>query len=270
MLGKLIKHEFRATGRIMLPLFLVMLFVSVLANFAIKHFDNTVESSIMRVFMVIIIIIFFIGLASMIFVSLILTVNRFRSNLLGDEGYLTFTLPVSVHSLIWSKVIVSTVWFIAAVAVMICSGLIAAFEVAFIHDFARLIKQIFDSITTNDVIEVTGITVQFAVMTVLSCATLCLIFYSAVSVGHGFANHKMLFSVIAFFVISIAMSLIDTAIGNLIDMINLDNGLIEVALSDSTKEFHIDMAIANLVIALHGAVYYIITVYNLKHRLNLE
>ena len=57
--------------------------------------------------------------------SIVLMVNRFRTNLMGDEGYVTFTLPVSSHQIVWSKIIVSTVWFIAtgiveALALLVC------------------------------------------------------------------------------------------------------------------------------------------------------
>ena len=36
MLRKLLKHEFRATGRIMLPLYLVVILTAVFANFSIR------------------------------------------------------------------------------------------------------------------------------------------------------------------------------------------------------------------------------------------
>ena len=39
-------------------------------------------------------------------------IQRFYKNLLRDEGYLMLTLPASVHQQVWSKLIVSSVWFI--------------------------------------------------------------------------------------------------------------------------------------------------------------
>ena len=41
MLRKLLKHEFRATGRIMLPLFGILLLVSVGANFSSRGMLNS-------------------------------------------------------------------------------------------------------------------------------------------------------------------------------------------------------------------------------------
>lgn len=47
MLRKLLKHEFRATGRIMLPLFGILLLVSVGANFSSRGMLNS-DSSLLR------------------------------------------------------------------------------------------------------------------------------------------------------------------------------------------------------------------------------
>ena len=41
MLRKLMKHEFRATGRIMLPLFLILLVTAVGANFSVRGMLDT-------------------------------------------------------------------------------------------------------------------------------------------------------------------------------------------------------------------------------------
>jgi hypothetical protein len=51
---------------------------------------------------------FGIAIVGVSVMSVVLMVNRFRSNLLSDEGYVMFSLPVSVHELVWSKIIVST------------------------------------------------------------------------------------------------------------------------------------------------------------------
>ena len=52
--------------------------------------------------------------------------QRFYQNLLGTRGYIMFTLPASVHQQVWSKLIVSAVWFIATGVAVILSFLVAA------------------------------------------------------------------------------------------------------------------------------------------------
>ena len=53
--------------------------------------------------------------------SLVVMIQRFYKNVLGDEGYLTLTLPVNVHEILWSKLIVSFVWFLATGLIAIAS-----------------------------------------------------------------------------------------------------------------------------------------------------
>ena len=46
----------------------------------------------------------------MLLLTLVLMVYRFYKNLMTDEGYLMFTLPVSRSQLIWSKLMVALAW----------------------------------------------------------------------------------------------------------------------------------------------------------------
>ena len=61
MLRKLLKHEFRATGRIMLPLFGILLLVSVGANFSSRGMLNS-DSSLLRTLGTIFIMLFIVGI----------------------------------------------------------------------------------------------------------------------------------------------------------------------------------------------------------------
>ena len=107
MLGKLMKHEFRATARIMLPVMGAMVALALLANLSIRGLaGNLSDIPMLRILFVLIIIFFSVAVVATIVMSLVIMVSRFYRNLLKDEGYLMFTLPVSVHELIWSKLIV--------------------------------------------------------------------------------------------------------------------------------------------------------------------
>jgi hypothetical protein len=264
MLGKLIKHEFRATGRIMLPMFAIMLLVSALANISIANLDR-VNNRILGVIMMIIVVVFAIGLIAMAIVSIVLMINRFRSNILGDEGYITFTLPVSVHSLLWSKIIVTTVWFLLTILVIVLCGIAAAFRNSFIGEIINFIKYVVNSFDLHLAIKKGSVLAEFVLMFVLLAASFCLSIYAALSIGHGFANHKMLLSNVSFFVLMFLMSMLSTLSGS-----SFTDVLLDVNLDDPMNVFHLEMLFINLYIAIHGAIYYVITVLNLKYRLNLE
>ena len=100
MLGKLMKHEFRATRRVMLPLYLILLVTAVAANFSTRMlFDS--RHWALTTLGTLLVISFGVAVAGVCVMSVLLMVQRFYKNLLQDEGYLMFTLPVSVHQHIY-------------------------------------------------------------------------------------------------------------------------------------------------------------------------
>lgn len=87
---------------------------------------------------------FVLALIATFVVAVILAILRFRSNLMADEGYVMFTLPVSTHTLVWSKLIVSAVWFLGAVVVDVLSLLALVANVEMFWELGRVFQEIAD------------------------------------------------------------------------------------------------------------------------------
>ena len=111
MLSKLIKHEFRATSRIMWPVFLGMLALTALMRFSQLLLNGGHIPWLLQLIGVLLVIGFVMGLFALAFAPLVLSAVRWRDHV---RGYLTLTLPVSLHQLLISKLIVSAVWYAAA------------------------------------------------------------------------------------------------------------------------------------------------------------
>ena len=126
MLTKLLKHEFRATARIMGPLYLVLLAVALGFNFSARLMDS--GNFVLNMLAALVVMAYVVAITAVFIVAFILMLQRFYKNLLGDEGYIMFTLPASVHQHVWSKLIVSAVWFIATGVVVFLSVFVAAFN----------------------------------------------------------------------------------------------------------------------------------------------
>lgn len=120
MLGKLIKYEFKATARIFLPLFAALLAVSAITRLMVGLRLETphVISMVLSIMLMV----------AAFVMTLILTIQRFYKNFMTDEGYLTFTLPVSTGRLIWSKLIVAVIWIVVCSVVAILSLMLMAFS----------------------------------------------------------------------------------------------------------------------------------------------
>ena len=117
MLGKLMKYEFRATGRVFLPMYAVLLVMSVLARifysgrfgaFSDQHFGVL----LLRIAVTLLMVMLFTAVAV---VTLALILRRFGRNLLGREGYLMNVLPVSPWQHVTGKLIVSGIWFLLSI-----------------------------------------------------------------------------------------------------------------------------------------------------------
>ena len=220
MLGKLIKQEFRATGRIMLPVFGALLILSVLGNFSILMMDRGVTNSvILKILFSLLTSGFIFGVFGVMLVTLVLMVTRFYRNLLKDEGYLMHTLPLSVHGLVWSKLVVSLVWFIVTGLII---ALILFLTVLFQsgHSFVD-ISLYFPSWTRiRAALQGEGILSRLISLGVLAVVLFlvsffsgCLHFYAAMSMGHMFNRDKILLSIVFYVALSVALSLMLSVLG---------------------------------------------------------
>ena len=101
MLSRLIGYEMKAFGRILLPLYGVAIILSLLVGIEF----NVVSGSQLSESTVGTILILFLGLLIMaiFIVTVVLSVGRFYTNLLGREGYLMFSLPTGTGTLIWAN-----------------------------------------------------------------------------------------------------------------------------------------------------------------------
>ena len=264
MLTKLLKHEFRATARIMGPLYLVLLAVALGFNFSARLMDS--GNFVLNMLAALVVMAYVVAITAVFIVAFILMLQRFYKNLLGDEGYIMFTLPASVHQHVWSKLIVSAVWFIATGVVVFLSVFVAAFNVSFLTDLASVFPKLFQQMTAYYAVNGTVFALELLALMLAACMSFSLQFYAALAAGHSFANHKMALSVAFFFafqfVVQMAVLLDEGPLHQF--LLTLDFQLTGVA------AVHFTMVALLLLTVLYGAIFYIVTTITLKKRLNLE
>ena len=277
MLGKLMKHEFRATARIMLPVMGAMMALALLANLSIRGLaGNLSDVPLLRILFVLIITFFGAAVVATVVMSLVIMVSRFYRNLLKDEGYLMFTLPVSVHELIWSKLIVSLVWFLATGLLIFLVMALMALNLSHTN-LEMILKQLpswSEIIGWLDQAGVRGQVITFLVQTVLGTLTgilaACLHFYAAMALGHMFSKDKVLLSIVFFVGISFAFNLMEMGYGvvgfGLSDLENLDMSSGREGLAFVSNVIWHGIGLS----AVQAAVLYLAAFLGLKKGLNLE
>jgi len=275
MLGKLLKHEFRATGRLMLPALGAVLVLAVLANLSIR-FIQISNSVFLTVLLGLVIAAFVIGVIAVSIMTIVLMVMRFYRNLLKDEGYLMHTLPVSVHELVWSKLIVSFVWFtvtflliwlVVLLTVLIQTG----------TDLGQLIAGLPSWAEIRDFLAKAGLGMgdlwllggEMLLAAIVGGLYTCLHFYAAMALGHMFSKDKVLLSILFFVGLSIALSILQTGFNvNLV----LHAESMEELMETARGGIRLMQGVFGRAIGLElvqSALLYLATVLPLKKRLNL-
>ena len=201
MLRKLIKYEFRATARVMLPLYLVTIVLALLTRGAslwleLATADMTMGESILGFLAGLVAVAFVLALLATFIVAVVLAVFRL------------FTLPVSPHSLVCSKLIVSTVWFLGAVVIDVVALVSLVADVAMFQEMGRMFREVFDNLTAYYLGNGVLFLVELVILFLVGCAYTCLSFYTPLAIGHSFAQHKMLLSVAFFFAIEVVVQII--------------------------------------------------------------
>ena len=263
MLGKLMKYEFRATGQSMLPL-LAFVLVAALGVNIMERITQHSESDAVGFLAGLLMFVFIMAIVVLSVMAVFIMAQRFYRNFLTDEGYLMFTLPASVHSLLWSKIFVSSIWFAAVGAADVLAVLIASFQVSNVSRFISSLTDMFKSLTAQYALNGAAFIAESIVVIFLACAVTCLMFYAAMAVGFSFPRHKWFMSVLFFFIFTIALQI--CGFGGMFTWVNVGGG---PAMSALTM-MHTTMGVAMGIEALLGAVFYVLTALMLKKSLNLE
>lgn len=257
MLGKLLKHEWKATARRYGLFYLILAAITLFA--AIIHgiptdnvFYNMGEFALLAIYV--------ISLIGVFFCSTGMAIVRFYKNMVSDEGYLTFTLPVKVWQLVFSKLLVAFVWQIATVVLCILS-LLGVFVVGHID-----LKEFFEGVSAlggefGKLVPVLGI------MMIVSTIYQLTVYYLSMAIGQLFGTYKILASVIAYcalaFVIEIVIVLVVVGIFGVAGFMKMSTAMMT---TDGMANFYLVFTGMSAVI---GVAAYFVTCHLLTKKLNL-
>ena len=268
MLTKLLKHEFAATARFMWIIYAAMAALSVFANISMRLLDKPEIPGLLHALMILILVVWVISLIAAMVATLVLMLKRFHKNLLTDEGYLMFTLPTDTHRLVIAKLLTAVVWQLATMAVIaLCVGL-AVMSTSFLREIAEFLRGMFRELTVYYAANGALIILEVLLMLFFGCASSLLEFYSSMSIGHGFANHKGLWSVVFYFAQSTALQTLSTVGIFLLSQSPIWQS--DFMTFDGVQAWHMSVLSVCVAELLICGIFYCLTTWNLKHRLNLS
>ena len=268
MLGKLLKYELKATSRVFIPLYIAILVVSIVNGLSLNLEILNIQGLATIVLMCLFI--------SLFVITIVVTIQRFNKNLLKDEGYLMFTLPVSSKHLVLSKYLTSLIWtFLSFVVAFLSFTIIFMIPTYKYLDFSYFIKE-FNLLFSNMLnLNILGQFLKIILLMIISYTIFIFNVYLALSVGQLpiFNRFRNVSSFIGFLVINLLISYAQNIVSLFVNdaSVNIEaidniNYAISSVTSIVSKGLNIAIVI-NLIIIL---VLFFATTYILDKKLNLE
>lgn len=263
MLRKLMKYEFKATARMLLPLYGALIGFAIINKLFIGMNLDTANSQFLNgIPAMISMTAYGITMAAVIIVTFIIIIQRFYKNLLCDEGYLMNTLPISTWKNIASKLIVATIWNIVSLCVALVSILIMVYKPGVINEIISGISQLFTEGYNEVGVSVYMIAIEVIILGLVSTVFNTITIYTAISLGHLANKRKILSSFGAFIVLNMIINAIVGVVGSIFTMTVIDVN----SLSDINALL---ISIIVISIAITAGLFAVCN-YILKNKLNLE
>lgn len=268
MLGKLMKYEIKGTARLLLPVYAALLVMTLLnkiflsINSQATGFIMTTGIS-MALYVCIII--------ALVVMTFIVIIQRFYKNLMTDEGYLMFTLPVPTWQQIVSKLIIALMWsFVCGIVIMLSIMILAidGTSLQYMGEFFQELGRAFNSPQGGQAIV---ILIELFILMVVGICSNVLQIYTSISVGQLFGRHKIIAAFGAYIVINLILQIIFTTM-TVSFALTSDTSMINAFFNNMDPVAAVNWmlnigTLGNLVLA---AIYFVATNYILKNKLNLE
>ena len=277
MFGKLFKYDFKSNYKWYCITFAILLTLSIFMGFvagsslrpeAINRYSEypTSISGIIVTFYLLFLLLF--SAACSVFVSnTIIIIRRFYKNVFGREGYLTWTLPVTPHQILLSKLLSAFVWTLLCMLTMFISGLVI-FGIALPlvgFPFNEIFKYI------GEIPDLWLWIVKYGFLNLLQILSGILFFYLAISVGQLFKKNRIMMAVLFGFLIWTVLAVLSIFLPNSFDPYGI-YGLYNYSYSTMDFEQMLDVfLIIRIIFELVKIFGFYFTIYAIvKNKLNLQ
>ena len=267
MLGKLIGYETKAFGRIMLPLYGAMLAFALFTGLSIRFLPEDIMQGLPGV---LIFMLYTFLMLAIIIMTCVLSVTRFYKNLLGEEGYLMFSLPTDTATLIASKVISVVIWSTLSAIVAVLSIALSVLGAGGIEPFRDIIEFMSYPEIVERLPSVLGVTAMTVLIIIIGTAASIVRIYAGIAIGHQFNSHRILFSILALVAFNVIGTTLSSILGSLGYYSGVFDSLSRIFDADTLQGLYLAQA-GMIVLALVQVVFFgLLTWVLLDRKLNLE
>ncbi len=211
MLGKLIKHDFKSTSKVMVPISIAFVAITLLGVLFLG--TNLMQQEELLPLTITLLIAYILMLITLTMISQIYLIVHFYRNMFSSQGYLTFTLPASPQKIFHSKMLVGCTWLLFISVLTVVSALILIGAASGFENISSIIHEIFSmQLFTNGNLgtdfsasftEVIGynssqLLLLFSILTLISIYYNIAVGYGSVTIGQLYAKHKVVGAVLVY------------------------------------------------------------------------
>ncbi len=264
MLGKLFKHEFKTSAKLLIPLNLIVIGITLIGCLLFR--SGLLQTLHVEFLNAVFLFLYIISLFALFILTAVYLTMRFYKTMYSSQGYLTHTLPVSSASILNTKILTSVFWVLLALIITACSIwflIRSASGVTISPEEFRILQERF----FNEMgIEIGSFLSTIAGTVTVSCFTSVLMIFASLSVGQLFRQYRIPAAIgaciVFYFIQQIASVILLLLLG-----INAMEHASSAAQGDFTKLLLGSVTAEALLFAV---AYYILCYYFTKKKLNLE
>ena len=259
MLGKLMKYEWQATWKLLVPTNLLIIVMTFFACLTVRldGLSSRNEGVVFSAGMIL--AVYVLSMFVALIGTAIYLIYRFYTSTYGDQGYLLHTLPVDKHHIIIAKVLVSQAWvmisaFLMYVSILFLFNAEKDIMTDFIDGLKVMVAQTIDERVSAFAVVMAFIAVIVSMLARVLKVTAC------ISLGQLSSNHKLLVAFAFYFAIYISQQVVAT-------LYYVFSGYINRTRSWNPFDSWEFVLIIELI---YSVVFYLLTWYVMDRKLNLD
>lgn len=266
MLGKLMKHEFKATWRTFIPIYIGLAILTGIACIFLTLMDNIGENSTLLIVatgfgtLIGILALIFVFVSPFIFLCM-----RFYRTTATREAYLTFTVPADTRLIVLAKFIVAYIWTIVTF-ILAYLALAAVIHTGGGEDFITFMLDIFSGYSI-------GMNVLQVLSLLMSLANSLLAIFAAIALGQLVRDHRVIASLAFYAAIYTVQQIVSVIVTlpYLTTLLTQTESSLEMSVSSSgsTPNELPALIISLAVSTVFSVAEYFLANYILKKKLNL-
>lgn len=261
MLGRLFKYELKATSKVLVPIYIAFIAITIISRVSIDL--QVDEGSLWSFINGMGLFVFIISAITMFVATAIVIIWRFYRNTSSDEGYLLFTLPVKVDYIIISEFLCALIWGFLMSVFAVLGIFLMIFNLNVDDNIINFsyFGNILSSLTADGIKAIFYLFLDILISTFQEIMSI----YCAISLASLFNKHRLIFSATFYIGLLIVVNAFAILIMNIVEKIfpsGVYNAYSEdISFSDIVTSWNTDVApIINSVVSIVDWVFLVVVI----------